>query len=75
MGFWKATGTEKACLIIGARKAVVFYIGKPEGVKTDWIMNEYRLADAESRLPRAVILIDINYLSCFSLKVEIKYTK
>jgi hypothetical protein len=29
---------------IGVKKALVFYKGKPpKGVKTDWIMHEYRL--------------------------------
>ncbi|GJN28429.1 hypothetical protein PR202_gb16552 [Eleusine coracana subsp. coracana] len=49
-GYWKATGTDKAILStptsenIGVKKALVFYRGKPpKGVKTDWIMHEYRL--------------------------------
>ena len=52
-GYWKATGTDKAILstptgqLIGVKKALVFYGGRPpKGVKTDWIMHEYRLADA-----------------------------
>jgi hypothetical protein len=49
-GYWKATGTDKAILStptserIGVKKALLFYRGKPpKGVKTDWIMHEYRL--------------------------------
>ncbi|KAL5204229.1 hypothetical protein ABZP36_009100 [Zizania latifolia] len=49
-GYWKATGTDKAIVSspasdnIGVKKALVFYKGKPpKGVKTDWIMHEYRL--------------------------------
>uniref|UniRef100_A0A0E0BN90 NAC domain-containing protein n=1 Tax=Oryza glumipatula TaxID=40148 RepID=A0A0E0BN90_9ORYZ len=49
-GYWKATGTDKSILStptsdnIGVKKALVFYKGKPpKGVKTDWIMHEYRL--------------------------------
>ncbi|EES16571.1 NAC transcription factor 25 [Sorghum bicolor] len=49
-GYWKATGTDKAILStptsqnIGVKKALVFYGGRPpKGVKTDWIMHEYRL--------------------------------
>ncbi|KAE9595635.1 hypothetical protein Lal_00030630 [Lupinus albus] len=47
-GYWKATGTDKAIYSeskhIGVKKALVFYKGKPpKGVKTDWIMHEYRL--------------------------------
>ena len=53
-GYWKATGadkpiTPKGCArAAGIKKALVFYSGKaPRGVKTDWIMHEYRLADAD----------------------------
>ncbi|KAK1418062.1 hypothetical protein QVD17_27200 [Tagetes erecta] len=49
-GYWKATGTDKPVLTaggtqkIGVKKALVFYGGKPpKGVKTNWIMHEYRL--------------------------------
>lgn len=51
-GYWKATGTDKPILTsdgnhrVGVKKALVFYGGKPpKGVKTNWIMHEYRLAD------------------------------
>ncbi|KAJ6763056.1 hypothetical protein OIU79_023741 [Salix purpurea] len=60
-GYWKATGTDKIIMAstmapkgvviggqenIGVKKALVFYRGKPpKGVKTDWIMHEYRLAE------------------------------
>ncbi|CAM0877234.1 unnamed protein product [Alopecurus aequalis] len=51
-GYWKATGADKPVAprggrTMGIKKALVFYAGKaPKGVKTDWIMHEYRLADA-----------------------------
>ncbi|KAG7031378.1 NAC transcription factor 56 [Cucurbita argyrosperma subsp. argyrosperma] len=52
-GYWKATGTDKPVLAtggsnqkVGVKKALVFYGGKPpKGIKTSWIMHEYRLAD------------------------------
>ncbi|KAF5728130.1 protein SOMBRERO-like [Tripterygium wilfordii] len=53
-GFWKATGRDKAIhlsnsqtqTILGMRKTLVFYTGRaPHGLKTDWIMHEYRLMD------------------------------
>lgn len=50
-GYWKATGTDKPILAsvgkenIGVKKALVFYRGRPpKGLKTNWIMHEYRLA-------------------------------
>lgn len=31
---------------VGVKKALVFYGGKPpKGIKTNWIMHEYRMAD------------------------------
>ncbi|MBA0699541.1 hypothetical protein Goari_001168 [Gossypium aridum] len=51
-GYWKATGTDKPVLNskgtqkVGVKKALVFYGGKPpKGIKTNWIMHEYRLPD------------------------------
>ncbi|KAJ4838628.1 hypothetical protein Tsubulata_044116 [Turnera subulata] len=54
-GYWKATGTDKPILTshgahkVGVKKALVFYGGKPpKGIKTNWIMHEYRLVDHNS---------------------------
>ncbi|XP_031271538.1 NAC transcription factor 25-like [Pistacia vera] len=54
-GYWKATGTDKPILTsngnqkVGVKKALVFYGGKPpKGIKTNWIMHEYRLVDNNS---------------------------
>ncbi|GAV91201.1 NAM domain-containing protein [Cephalotus follicularis] len=54
-GYWKATGTDKPVLTlggtkkVGVKKALVFYGGKPpKGIKTNWIMHEYRLADEKT---------------------------
>ncbi|XWS18357.1 hypothetical protein CRYUN_Cryun32bG0036900 [Craigia yunnanensis] len=54
-GYWKATGTDKPIVTsngnqkVGVKKALVFYGGKPpKGIKTNWIMHEYRLVDNNS---------------------------
>lgn len=50
-GYWKATGADKPIgkpKPLGIKKALVFYSGKaPRGVKTNWIMHEYRLANVD----------------------------
>ena len=50
-GYWKATGADKPIgkpKTLGIKKALVFYVGKaPGGVKTNWIMHEYRLANVD----------------------------
>ncbi|KAK8545507.1 hypothetical protein V6N12_026339 [Hibiscus sabdariffa] len=57
-GYWKATGTDKIIVAsgrglvrsnIGVKKALVFYKGRPpKGIKTDWIMHEYRLSQCHN---------------------------
>ncbi|OIW10285.1 hypothetical protein TanjilG_28036 [Lupinus angustifolius] len=56
-GYWKATGTDRAIHSgskhIGLRKSLVFYKGKPpKGIKTDWIMHEYRLVESKREASR-----------------------
>ncbi|CAA6654526.1 unnamed protein product [Spirodela intermedia] len=55
-GYWKATGADKpitpagSSKPLGIKKALVFYSGKaPKGVKSDWIMHEYRLVEATGK--------------------------
>nr|GEU50363.1 NAC domain-containing protein 7-like [Tanacetum cinerariifolium] len=52
-GFWKATGRDKAIYskqdLVGMRKTLVYYKGRaPNGLKSDWIMHEYRLETDEN---------------------------
>lgn len=56
-GYWKATGADKPIKpksdpnrIVGIKKALVFYSGKGvKGIKTNWIMHEYRLDTTPSK--------------------------
>ncbi|CAA0819549.1 NAC domain containing protein 35 [Striga hermonthica] len=61
-GYWKATGADRMIKSenlrsIGLKKTLVFYSGKaPKGIRTSWIMNEYRLPLHETeRLQKAEI--------------------
>jgi len=57
LGYWKATGTDKGIKsgskYVGVKKTLVFYQGRPpSGMKTNWIMNEYRLGDPKRQPTR-----------------------
>ncbi|XVF44716.1 hypothetical protein PTKIN_Ptkin02bG0146300 [Pterospermum kingtungense] len=55
-GYWKAMGIDETVVNssnskkVGMKKYFVFYIGEagPAGIKTNWIMQEYRLSDSDS---------------------------
>ncbi|CAN6236501.1 unnamed protein product [Urochloa humidicola] len=51
-GYWKSSGKDKIISInsrtVGFKKTLVFHDGKiPKGVRSDWVMHEYRMNDNE----------------------------
>lgn len=51
-GYWKATGRDRRVFsdskVVGLKKTLVFYKGRaPSGERTDWVMHEYHLVDAD----------------------------
>ncbi|MBA0571859.1 hypothetical protein Golob_002228 [Gossypium lobatum] len=68
-GFWKATGTDRpiyssdATKCIGLKKSLVFYRGRAaKGIKTDWMMHEFRLPSLSDKTLSANVMILIHSL-------------
>ncbi|KAL6324879.1 hypothetical protein AAG906_019787 [Vitis piasezkii] len=62
-GFWKATGTDRPIYssdgtrCIGLKKSLVFYRGRAaKGIKTDWMMHEFRLPSLGDSAPPKKLL-------------------
>lgn len=74
-GFWKATGSDRPIHgvdrkgVIGLKKTLVFYRGRaPHGLKTDWVMNEYRLPTTAASVPHDDMVLCKVYRKATSMR-------
>ncbi|XVE99020.1 hypothetical protein REPUB_Repub03eG0160600 [Reevesia pubescens] len=76
-GYWKATGKDRAVQsqsqkrAVGMKKTLVYYRGRaPHGIRTNWVMHEYRLLHSPSTLKDSYALCRI-----FKKNIQIPKTK
>ncbi|CAA0818060.1 NAC domain containing protein 20 [Striga hermonthica] len=78
-GYWKATGKDRTVhsqkRAVGMKKTLVYYRGRaPHGIRTDWVMHEYRLVD--STVPGAFgSSLKDSYALCRVFKKNVVVTK
>ncbi|KAJ7949024.1 NAC domain containing protein [Quillaja saponaria] len=77
-GYWKATGKDRLVHShkrpVGTKKTLVYYRGRaPHGIRTNWVMHEYRLLESVSRTSSSSL--KVSYALCRILKKKIQLPK
>ncbi|KAL0443107.1 UNVERIFIED_CONTAM: NAC domain-containing protein 86 [Sesamum latifolium] len=75
-GYWKATGKDRAVhsqkRAVGMKKTLVYYRGRaPHGIRTDWVMHEYRLIESAASPTTAPSTLKDSYALCRVFKKNI----
>ncbi|KAA8523390.1 hypothetical protein F0562_009813 [Nyssa sinensis] len=78
-GYWKATGKDRQVQShkrpVGMKKTLVYYRGRaPHGIRTNWVMHEYRLIESVSCTASISTLKD-SYALCRIFKKAINIPK
>ncbi|KAK4484953.1 hypothetical protein RD792_007558, partial [Penstemon davidsonii] len=79
-GYWKATGKDRSVHSqkrpVGMKKTLVYYRGRaPHGVRTGWVMHEYRLLESESESRSTRSTLKDSYALCRVFKKETGITR
>ncbi|KAL3850997.1 hypothetical protein ACJIZ3_012879 [Penstemon smallii] len=72
-GYWKATGKDRFVQSqnrpVGMKKTLVYYRGRaPHGIRTDWVMHEYRLIESVLSGTTSSTSLKDSYALCRVLK-------
>ncbi|CAA7027391.1 unnamed protein product [Microthlaspi erraticum] len=79
-GYWKATGKDRAVeskkMKMGMKKTLVYYRGRaPHGLRTNWVMHEYRLTHPPSSSSSSSSSFKESFALCRVFKKNIQIPK
>ncbi|KAE8677245.1 NAC domain-containing protein 86 [Hibiscus syriacus] len=85
-GYWKATGKDRAVQmswsqkrvapVVGMKKTLVYYRGRaPHGIRTNWVMHEYRLLHSASSTAPSSLKDSYSLCRVFKKDIQIPKTK
>ncbi|KAL1300105.1 hypothetical protein HN51_044795 [Arachis hypogaea] len=76
-GYWKATGKDRAVQsqkkAVGMKKTLVYYKGRaPHGIRTNWVMHEYRLIESLPGTPHSSFKDSFSLCRIFKKTIQVQ---